>query len=239
MITNRSLQRLLLKYKQFTTYQDLPCRKRCKKLISQMQDFMNAAYEEDDEITARKMKKMLNEKWPMLVVSIDTIKHTRRALGWVCTQPHYCQLVRDLNKRKRVVWYKEALKSMDIFNNIIFSDKCTVQLDSLGRLCFRKHLQPRKPKPRPKHPAKIHIWEGISHRGATQIVMFTGIMNAARYQKILETALLPFIDDCHGQDHRFQQDNDPKHCSKLVGSFWKTNKLIGGEPHQNPQILIQ
>jgi len=99
LVTNRSLQRLIVKYKEFNTYEDLLHRTREKKLTSEMIAFMDAAYEEDDEISARKMKKMSTEKWPTLEVSIDTIKRTRRALGWVCTHPHYCQLVRDMNKR--------------------------------------------------------------------------------------------------------------------------------------------
>ena len=67
------------------------------------------------------------------------------------------------------------------FKDVVFTDECTVQLDHHGRLCFRKQQQPRALKQRPKHPAKVHVWGGISVHGATRIVIFTGNMNAIRY----------------------------------------------------------
>jgi len=97
----------------------------------------------------------------------------------------------------------------------------------------------RKLKPWPKHPAKIHIWRGISHCGATQIVMFTGNMDSPRYQKTLETSLLPFINDFYGQDHRFQQDNDPKHSSKRMGKFMEDKNIKWWRTPQSPLTLTQ
>ena len=53
-------------------------------------------------------------------------------------------------------------REMMYFDNVIFNDECSVQLDCHGRLCFWKRNQPRKMKPRPKHPIKVHIWGGIT-----------------------------------------------------------------------------
>ena len=65
-----------------------------------------------------------------------------------------------------------------------------------------------KEKPRPKHSLKVHVWEGISRKGATKVCIFDGIMDAELYCRILETTLLPFINQTL-LDHRFVQDNDP------------------------------
>lgn len=225
MVTTRSLFRLVKKYREHEILIDLPRRRRCKKLSGEMVAFINGELEKNDELTATKLREMLKEKWPTLQISINTIKRYRRQLGWVCTRPHYCQLIRDLNKRKRVAWCKEALRSKDKFTNMIFTDECTVQLEQHGRLCFRKEKQPRKLKQRPKHPAKLHIWGGISYQGATQIVMFQGTMDAVRYQLILERSLLPFIHSCYPEDHRLQQDNDPKHTSRHIERFFEDNGI--------------
>ena len=99
----------------------------------------------------------------ILQITINTIKQYWRKQGWVCTRPHYCQLIRELNKRKRVVWCKEALRSNVKFLDVIFTDECTVQLEQHGRLCFRKKLHPRQLKQRPKHPVKLHIWGVFPH----------------------------------------------------------------------------
>ena len=57
-------------------------------------------------------------------------------------------------------------------------------------------------------------------------------MNAALYVRILRNGLLPFIEEKFDDNRecRFQQDNDPKHTSRLVRQFlddsnihwWKT-----------------
>ena len=35
-------------------------------------------------------------KWHDLSVSVATIERTRKELEWVCTRPHYCQLLRPV-----------------------------------------------------------------------------------------------------------------------------------------------
>lgn len=115
------------------------------------------------------------------------------------------------------------MRAKEDFGDVIFTDETTVQLKNHSRLCFRKHRHPRKLKPRPKHPIKIHLWGGISKRGATNIVMFTGIMNAERLQTVLQARLLPFIREVYPDGHRLQQDNDPKHSSALIEDFFEEN----------------
>ena len=103
----------------------------------------------------------------------------------------------------------------------MFTDESTVQLDQHSRVCFRRRLQPRKLKQRAKHPVKVHIWGGISKRGATDVVIFTGIMNAERLIAVFEAGLLPFLRDRYPDGHRLQQDNDPKHASHRVENFFE------------------
>ena len=66
---------------------------------------------------------------------------------------------------------------------------------------------------------KVHVWAGISLKGATGICIFEGIMNADCYIKILRETLLPFLHEVMPEGHRFMQDNDPKHTSRKVEDF--------------------
>ena len=105
----------------------------------------------------------------------------------------------------------------------MFTDEysCTVQLEQYSRLCFKKRLQPRLLKQRAKHPINVHIWGGISARGATIIIMFTGIMDAELLSTVLEAGLLPSLRSHYPTPtgHHLQQDNDPKHGIGLLKTF--------------------
>ena len=131
----------------------------------------------------------------------------------------------QLNKRKRLIWCQEMIRCKEQFQDVVFADECTVQLEQHSKLCFRKRLQPRRLKQRAKHPVKIHIWGGISSKGATRVIMFTGIMNATRLGIILEAGLLPFIAEKFSGGHRLFHDNDPKHSSRYIEEFFKRNNV--------------
>ena len=168
MVSLRSLQHLWSKFQKVYTVRDLPRATRPRLLTAEMVSALEDCLRNDDEMTARKLKTKLGENFNNFPnVSLATIKRNRKECGWVCTRPHYCQLIRDANKRKRKEWCQHQLDNDEQFENIVFTDECTVQLDHHGRLCFRKEKAPRILKQRAKHPAKIHIWGGISMRGAT------------------------------------------------------------------------
>ena len=120
-----------------------------------------------------------------------------------------------------MIWCKEQQRVHEQFDNVLFTDESTIQLDLHSRLCFRRHLQPRVLKQRAKHPIKVHVWGGISKRGATNVIIFSGIMDAERLERIFEAGLLPFLRDVFPDGHRLQQDNDPKHASLRIEDFFE------------------
>ena len=236
-ITRQSLHRLIRKFRDHGTVQDLPKRTRSIKLTDEMMEFIDSKLQENDELTAEQLRSSWKEMFPDVNISLSSIKRGRKKKGWVSTRPHYCQLIRELNKRKRLLWCEFLQRSNEKFENIIFTDECTVQLDRHSRICFRKKRQGRKLKPRPKHPIKLHIWGGISSRGATNILLFSGIMDAPRFQQILEAGLKPFINECFPDSHRLQMDNDPKHCSKLIEDYLSSNEIVWWRtPAESPDM---
>jgi len=67
-------------------------------------------------------------------------------------------------------------------------------LENHAKISFHREWEQQKLKGRPKHPLKVHVWGGISKRGATKLPSFDGIMDAEFYyvSEILSNGLLPF-----------------------------------------------
>ena len=76
---------------------------------------------------------------------------------------------------------------------------------------------------------QVHVWAGISHRGATEVCVFDGIMDRFLYVDILDKTLAPFLERVYPDGHRLIQDNDPKHTS-VYATTWMENRNINWWP---------
>ena len=188
------------------------------KLSPAALEVIDTAMKEDDELTATQLQSKLAAKG--IYVSLTTILRNRKQLGWVYRGSAYCQLIRNVNKEKRLEWARANL--LDTFENVIWSDESTIQLDTHRRFCCRKEGEKPRLKPCAKHPIKVHVWAGISKKGPTPICIFEGKMDAPLYCEILRKTFLPFLQNKFPEpnSHRFMQDNDPKHCSRHAQKFY-------------------
>lgn len=156
-----------------------------------------------------------------------TTKWTIEASGFTHPKPRFGQMVRDVNKVKRVDFCHELISSNDTFDNVIFSDECSVQLNQNKTYNYRPKDSYATVLPKPKHTLKIHVWAAISKRDASIIKLFEGIMDAEFYTTcILYNTLMPFIEREFGETpYRFQQDNDPKRISRRAWEFMRGNGI--------------
>ena len=109
-----------------------------------------------------------------ILASSSTARRSRKQQGW------------SLQLLSIACWFLTPRKpSGDTFQNMIFSNECSISLQSHSRRCFRMADKPTKRKPKPKHPLNVHVWGGISRRGATRFCIFDGIMDADLYAMFL------------------------------------------------------
>ena len=214
-VTRVGIQEFLRRFNESGCLMRRPRSGRPSKLTMEIKQLVEAQMRLDDKTTAIQLHALLQTKG--YNVSLRTILCCRSALVWTFRGSAYCQLIREVNMEKRLEW---ALKYKDDdFDDVIFTDECTVQMESHRRFCCRKQGETPRPNPRPKHPFKVHVWAGISLKGRTGICLFTGIMDRFLYIEILRKTLLPFITNVYSDGHCFMADNDPKHNSVAAQDF--------------------
>lgn len=206
---------------EHTTIEPLPKSGRPTKLTPPVLHSIENCMQNDDETTAKELVAALNGSG--VSISRTTALKGRRLLGWTQRGTAYCQLIREPNRVKRLEWATQNLGKT--FDDVIWSDETSVQMETHRRFqCYKKRQKPRY-KPRPKHPVKVHVWAGISCRGATGVCIFEGIMDATMYTNILDQYLVPFIRNVYPTGHRFMQDNDPKHTSRHAQRFFEEKSI--------------
>lgn len=96
-VSQRAVYNLVEKFRLKGVVKDLPRRKKASILTEEMKMFIEEELTKNDELTSTAIKASMIQKWPDLRVSTSTIKRVRHQIGWVCTRPHYCQLLREVH----------------------------------------------------------------------------------------------------------------------------------------------
>lgn len=69
------------------------------------------------------------------------------------------------------------------------------------------------------------VWGGISLHGKIDLAFISTKMNSDKYQNMLETHLVPFLEENSENDLIFQQDNASIHVSRSTREWFTSNNI--------------
>ena len=119
---------IIKKFKLTGSVADVARSGRPTKLSEEARGFIDDQMRKDDEMTSGWIKKKLERRG--VTVYSSTVRRACKQLGWMLQQTVYCQLIRNVNKEKRLAFAQ--------IENIISSNESSISLQQYRRTCYRK-----------------------------------------------------------------------------------------------------
>ena len=102
------------------------------KITNHVRQIVELQMRANDETTATQLHELLMHNG--ISMCLRTVLRSREQLGWTFRGSAYCQLIQNVNKEKRLLW---ALQHQnDRFENVIFSDEASIQLETHRKRCY-------------------------------------------------------------------------------------------------------
>jgi transposase len=183
-------------------------------------------------------------------VSVDTVRRTLKAAGLGAIEKKPKPMLSKANIKKRLNWAKaHQFWTSDDWKRVIWSDETKInRFQSDGRVWAwirdGETLKKKHTKMTVKHGGGgIMLWSAISAAGTGWMCQIIGRMDQNLYKEIIDDELAVTIGHvCENLGLRrdqiiFQQDNDPKHKSKMVMEHLQNQDYHVMEwPPQSPDL---
>ena len=179
-------------------------------------------------------------------ISPKTAKRYANYLGFQAMTPRKVALLSKKNRNARLEFAKKYIvKPKSFWKDVIWSDESKINLfSSDGKIWVWRRIGERLSnhctvKTVKHNGGNIMIWGCIGANGVGSLTRIEGKMDSAKYISILQEHLIPSVEKLKLEDFIFQQDNDPKHKSRLTSSFFQCNHIKLLEwPSQSPDLNV-
>jgi len=161
-------------------------------------------------------------------VSVDTVRRRLTCTGLNAQVHHKKPFLSRIHKSKRLQWARafSGWEEKD-WRAVFFSDESKFNLfGSDGReWCWRRpeeEFRDCNTQKTVKHGGgSVMVWGCITPYGPGRLHRIEGIMDAPKFVNILNSSLIGTLHDFGIKPRAiyFQQDNDPKHTSKLAKAY--------------------
>ena len=242
-------------YRALKTWKSGPCTKtndkkigRPHKTTPEQDNFIVETVDKHRKLVPRVVQRMLFEIYGVRL-SLSRIRHRLQIAGLdgrICVRK---PLLSCTNKAKRLLWaFKHRHWSYDQWKMVLWSDEKKFELFNSKRRqhCRRRKGEPLRDdtiQPTVKHGGgSAMFWGCFGANQVGDIFKIDGIMRKEEYHSILVHHAMPSGNRLfRDQKWTFQQDNDPKHSSKMCQNYL-AKKAESGQmetmvwPPQSPDL---
>ena len=164
-----TVQRWVFRWRTNRGLRDQHCSGRCSRITSEIAAFIERILQEVNEITSVELQRLLFRKFSINISAPTIRRYIRMHLKWIVVRIRFGPMISEKNKAKRSKFAQMCLDTKDTFENVIWTDESSVQLTCHSQTMRVKIGKEHVLKPAPKHAVKVHVWAGISKRGATNM----------------------------------------------------------------------
>lgn len=252
-VSKTTVQYTLQRYAETGSYADRKRSGRPKKTTSSDDRRIQVISKRSRMKTVPDIRAEINESLPQ-PISESTVTRRLHEIGLYGRVAAKKPLLRPQNIRKRLKWAEEHSNwSMDKWKQVLWTDESKFEIFGNKRraFCRRKPGERYKPdcvKPTVKFGGgSVMVWGCFCYDGVGDLKKIDGIMRKEDYHRILQHNVLPSGTGLIGKGFVFQQDNDPKHTSKLCTTYLKAKERAGAlkimewppqSPDANPIELL-
>jgi transposase len=203
---------------------------RIKKIVPHGSRAIAQYVRRNPTITARSIATKLEDIG--INASRITVSRHLANLGYQNALPISTLMLTPSHKKKRVEWAEKHIN--DNWKKTLFSDETAFQLFRNTLKHWYKNARPIRPMPKDRR--KIFAWGGFCVKGKTSLFCFRCKMDGKFYTEILEKHI-PEVKNMLKGKWRLQQDNDPKHTSRIAKKFLNDNvPAVMDWPSNSPDL---
>lgn len=229
-------------YKKNGTFKNLPRNKPRKTTPTTDRQLVRLS-KADPFLTSSEIRAQM-EKYHGVKISSQTVRRRLQENSLNGRIARRKPNVSKKNIRKRMAFAKEHLrKDVNFWKLIVWSDETKFNVfGNDGKPYVRRpplqELNPKYTKKTVKHGgSSVMVWGCFTSSGVGPIVQIQGNMTGIMYREILQDNLNGDYVDNLPLAWVFQQDNDPKHCSRVVKDWITANHIKCLEwPAQSPDL---
>lgn len=234
---------IIVKYRCGYGLKDRPRSGRPRKTSKNVDCIIKRKSTADVKKTAAEIARELKDE-NIANVSRSTVTRRLHDVGLFGRRGIKKPLISKKNKKARLQFAQDHLNwTVEDWKKVAFSDESKFNLfGGDGKQYVRRPIGTRYDVryqiPTVKHGGgSVMVWGIFSAQGVGPLVEINGNMNAAIYKDILEKNLLTYAEETMPQNWIFQQDNDPKHTSKLLKQWFSASNIrVLRWPSQSPDL---